>query len=144
MPTSNTPVQLSYQVCPIMLTGGIASQISGGILPMLALVSTALLQIESQADINDLDDAFGAFNVLPGGTLVTQSIGKYPFANQYVAANAVIHEPLTISVIMDAPMRGPNAWEIKHATMTNLKMQLDNHNDAGGLYTIAAPRRFLN
>jgi len=29
--------QLRYQVCPIILTGGVAQQIPGGMLPMLSL-----------------------------------------------------------------------------------------------------------
>jgi len=133
--------QLRYQVCPIILTGGVAQQIPGGMLPMLSLFAQGS---ETNAlglpfDIGDLDDAFGAFNVLPGGTLVSQSIGKYPFANQWVAANAVIREPLTISVIMDAPMRGPDAWAIKQSVMTALKGTLDQHNNRGGTYTVATP-----
>jgi hypothetical protein len=149
MPPTNTAAQLSYQICPIVLTGGIATQLPGAILPFLSLMwpSGSTLNLGDTPSMDDLDEAFGAFNVLPGGTLVTQTIGKYPFANQYVAANAVIHEPLIISVIMDAPLRlpaslvggGVSAWELKHTIMTNLKTQLDNHNNSGGLYTIVTP-----
>jgi hypothetical protein len=141
MPPVNTAAQLSYQICPIVLTGGIAQQLPGAILPFLSLIwpSGSPLDLGILPDMGDLDDAFGAFNVLPGGTLVTQTIAKYPFANQYVAANAVIHEPLIISVIMDAPMRGQNAWEEKFTIMTNLKLQLDSHNNQGGMYTIVTP-----
>jgi hypothetical protein len=132
--------QLSYQICPIILTGGVSSQIPGGMLPMLSLFAIGeTTSLGLPFDIGNLDDAFGAFNVLPGGTLVSQTIGKYPFANQSVAANAVIREPLTLSVIMDAPMRGPNAWQIKHSVFTALKATLDYHNDSGGTYTIATP-----
>jgi hypothetical protein len=76
---------------------------------------------------------------LPGGTLVSQAIAKYPFANQWVAANATIREPLTISVIMDAPMRGPNAWAMKAMIMTSLQATLSNHNNNGGTYTVVTP-----
>lgn len=132
--------QISYQVCPIILTGGVASQIPGGMLPMMSLFVTGETNsLGLPFDIGDLDDAFGAFNVLPGGTLISQTIGKYPFANQSVAANAVIREPLTLSLIMDAPMRGPFAWDIKQMIMTALKATLENHNDNGGTYTVATP-----
>ena len=132
--------QLSYQICPIILTGGVATQIPGGMLAMMNLLKPgAVNSLGLPFDFGDLDNAFGAFNVLPGGTLVSQQIGKYPFANQSVAANAVIREPLTISVIMDAPMRGPNAWQIKQMIMTALKQTLDQHNDRGGTYTVATP-----
>jgi hypothetical protein len=130
--------QLTYQVCPIILSGGIAGQIPGGMLPMMNLFSQSN-SLGLPFDIGDLDDAFGAFNVLPGGTLVTQAIAKYPFANQWVAANAVIREPLTISLIMDAPMRGPNAWQIKKMILTALQATLDRHNNAGGLYVVDTP-----
>jgi hypothetical protein len=141
MPASNTFVQLSYQVCPIVLSGGIAAQIPGGYLPILTLFSggNSVNSIGLPFDIGDLDDAFGAFNILPGGTLVSQQISKYPFANQWVAANATIREPLTLSVIMDAPMRGQNAWAIKQMVMTALKTTLDNHNNLGGTYTVVTP-----
>jgi hypothetical protein len=136
----NSQIQLSYQVCPIILTGGIAAQIPGGMLPMLHLFSSVGgNSLALPFEMNDLDDAFGAFNVLPGGTLVSQQIAKYPFANQDVAANAVIREPLTLSVIMDAPMRGPNAWQVKQIVMSMLKATLESHNNSGGTYTVATP-----
>jgi hypothetical protein len=140
MPASNTLVQLSYQVCPIVLTGGAAANIPGGILPILNLIAgVSNNALGLPFDIGNLDDAFGAFNVLPGGTLVSQAVSKYPFANQHVAANATIAEPLTISVIMDAPMRQPNAFLYKRMIMSALKATLDNHNNVGGTYTIYTP-----
>jgi hypothetical protein len=140
MPPPNTAIQLSYQVCPIILSGGAAAQIPGGMLPILSLFSgVGANSIGLPFDIGDLDDAFGAFNVLPGGMLINQQIAKYPFANQSVAANATIREPLTLSVIMDAPMRGPSAWAYKQMIMTALKATLDNHNNQGGTYVVITP-----
>src|SRR3974390_3001190 len=140
MPSQNVPAQLSYQVCPIILTGGAAAQIPGGMLPILSLFAGGGVNtLGLPFDITDLDDAFGAFNVLSSGLLVSQTVAKYPFANQWVAANATIREPLTLSVIMDAPMRGPNAWGQKHMVMTALKQTLDRHNNLGGTYTIMTP-----
>src|SRR5215467_9310892 len=141
MPADASKQQLSYQVCPIILTGGTAQNVPDSMIPMLNLLTPGRggNVLTLPYDIDDLDNAFGAFNVLPGGTLVAQSIAKYPFANQWVAANAVIREPLTVSVIMDAPMRGPNAWEIKQTIFTALKATLDRHNNSGGTYTVATP-----
>jgi len=142
----NSQAQLSYQICPIILTGGSAQQIPGGMLPMLSLFATGeTTSLGLPFDIGDLDSAFGAFNVLPGGTLVIQEIAKYPFANQWVAANAVIRQPLTLSVIMDSPMRPPSnqpfmdVWEYKQSVFTALKETLDRHNNIGGTYTVATP-----
>jgi hypothetical protein len=143
---ASTQAKVNYQITPIILTGGIAANIPGGGLPMINLLGIgATSSTEITTLPGDLDEAFGAFNVLPGGTLVTQSIGKYPFANQEVAANAVIREPLTISVIMDAPMRPLNhmqnidVWAIKQTAFTALREALNQHNNIGGLYTIATP-----
>ena len=151
MPSSAPGIQLSYQICPIVLTGGVATAIPGGMLPLINLVSAGgtltLPNTLNQGqgppnprfDPTDLDNAFGAFNVLPGGTLLQMSIGKYPFANQDVAANATIREPLSVSVIMDAPMRGPNPWQVKQTVMSSLKATLDLHNNKGGTYVLATP-----
>jgi hypothetical protein len=146
MPQDRNFYKLMYQVCPIMLVGGIASQIPDGMLPVLNLMYMDTPDPDNRnsplmlpSNIQDLDDVFGTFNVLPGGTLVTQTIGKYPFANQWVAANAVIREPLTISVIMDAPMRGNQAWSTRQVIFMALKATLDSHNNQGGMYTIATP-----
>jgi hypothetical protein len=140
MPPSNTAVQLTYQVCPIILTGGIATQSPGGLIPMLSLLLGAgFNSLGLPFDIGDLDDAFGAFNVLAGGTLISQTIAKYPFANQNVAANATIVEPLTLSLIMDAPMRTPQAFAYKQMMMTGLQQTLANHNNGGGTYTVMTP-----
>jgi hypothetical protein len=140
MPPPNTAVQLAFQVCPIILTGGAASQVPSSMIALLQLFyGTGQNSIGLPFDIGDLDDAFGAFNVLPGGTLVSQQIGKYPFANQYTAANATIQEPLTISVIMDSPMRTPQAFSYKQAIMTALKGTLEQHNNLGGTYTVMTP-----
>jgi len=138
MPPSNTQIELQYQVNPIVLTGGSASQVPGAMLPIMSLFGGGN-GLGLPYNPNDLDSAFGAFNVLPGGTLVQQTIAKYPFANQFVAANATVREPLTISVIMDAPMRGPKAFVNKQAVFSALKATLDNHNNAGGTYTVVTP-----
>jgi hypothetical protein len=146
MPQDRNYYKLMYQVCPIMLVGGIASQIPDGMLPVLNLMYMDTPSLADQNrplmlpdNIQDLDEVFGTFNVLPGGTLITQTIGKYPFANQWVAANAVIREPLTVSVIMDAPMRGNQAWSTRQVIFMALKATLDSHNNQGGMYTIATP-----
>ena len=53
----------------------------------------------------ELDDFFANYQPIPGGTLIDQDIGEYPFANQSVAANAVIAKPLKIPMMMICPVR---------------------------------------
>jgi hypothetical protein len=142
MPPPNTQVQLAYQNCPILLSGGSAAQVPGAVISLLNLIyggQAPGTPLSLPLDIGDLDNAFAAFNVLPGGQLILQQIGQYPFANQSVAANAVVREPLNLSVIMDTPMRGKNPWTQKQITFTALKAALEQHNNKGGLYIVATP-----
>ena len=63
----------------------------------------------------------------------------YPFANQQVAANAVIQQPLTISMLMVCPAGRGGGYSSKSALMQSLQASFNNHNTSGGLYTILTP-----
>ena len=145
--------KLAYQVTPIWLTGDPMNGVPGHMLPFAALSDPdlyreavsplfetgALALLDAETVIRDLDNAFGAFTVIPGGTLVNQVAAEYPWANQHVAANATIFEPLTVSLIWDTPMRGEGAWGRKYATITNVQSRLTEHNNNGGTYTVVTP-----
>jgi hypothetical protein len=133
--------QLTYQLCPIWLTGGIATNISGGMLPVLALTNPNAFTPDMQNGADDfaMDDAFAIFQPAVGGSLSQQTIAQYPFANLSVAANAIIREPIVVSMIMMTPMKSTQAWEMKLSIMTALKQTLDSHNNAGGTYTVVTP-----
>ena len=85
------------------------------------------------------DDFFAQYLPIPGGTLINNAIGTYPFANQQVAANAIIEQPLNISLQMIAPVRDTGGYLTKLALFTALQSSLRAHNDAGGTYHIATP-----
>jgi hypothetical protein len=133
--------QLQYQISPIILTGGIAGNVSGGMLPLLSITNTNAFSpnLLSTSEDFQLDDAFGIFQPVVGGSLVQQQIAQYPFANLSVAANAIIRDPLNVSLIMFTPMKTAQAWAVKLAIMTALKATLDAHNNAGGTYTVCTP-----
>lgn len=136
--------RLSFQLSPIILTNGIATFMPGGMLPII-LITEALSFVEgilSGGEDLDLDDFFANFQPLPGSSLVSQTFGKYPFANQVVAANSVIRLPLRISLRMICPARGPGGYANKLATLTALQASLRLHNASGGTYTIATPSAF--
>lgn len=136
--------RVSFQLSPVIFTGGIAAEIPGGMLPII-LITQALSFVQgilSGGGEIDLDNFFANFQPLTGGTLINQSIGKYPFANQVVAANAVIRQPLKISMRMICPARGPAGYAVKLATMTALQSAFSLHNASGGTYTIATPSYF--
>ena len=132
---------LGYQISPIILVGGLAQNVPGGMLPIIALTEGVSLITGAIAGEfpTSFDDFFAQFTVIPGNRLIIQNIGHYPFANQAVAANAVITEPLTVSVRMDCPAKGPGEYVAKLAILTALQAALSAHNAAGGLYTIATP-----
>jgi hypothetical protein len=133
--------KLAFQLSPIFLCGGIAGAIPGSILPIIAITEALnfTVGILSGSEDLDLDGFFANYTPLPGATLIDQDFGKYPFANQNVAANAVIAQPLTIALRMDCPVREPLGYATKLATFMALKAALDAHNQSGGTYTIATP-----
>jgi hypothetical protein len=139
---SGSLFQIAYQISPIILSGGIAQDIPGQLLPIVALtegVSAVAGALVGAGLPSSLNQFFAQFTVIPGGNLISQEIGHYPFANQAVAANAVITEPLTVSVRMDCPANSQGSYLTKLATLTALQATLSSHNAAGGLYTIATP-----
>jgi hypothetical protein len=133
--------KLNYQLCPIIFTSGISILIPGGMLPIISITQSLNFNegLLSGSEDLDLDDYFANFVPVPGSTLINQQIGHYPFANQAVAANAVIAQPKTISMRMICPARGPSGWATKLASMTALQSAFANHNAQGGTYTVATP-----
>lgn len=136
--------KLAFELSPIILTGGIASLIPGGMLPIISITEALNFTsgLLSGGEDIDLDDFFAHFWPMAGSTLIDQSVGKYPFANQAVAANAVIRNPLGVSVRMVCPAKGPSGYALKLATMMALQATLQQHNAQGGTYTIATPAFF--
>ena len=135
---------LSYELCPIIFCGGIAQNMPGGVLPI-----TSITEAESFPDgvLNSggplsLDDYFAHFVPLPGGTLGENQIGEYPFANQAVAGNAVIAQPLIISALMICPARDEDGYAIKAAIMASLVQAMAQHDSLGGTYTYVTPTYF--
>lgn len=137
--------QQLYQVSPIILTDGIAVNQPGQMQLLISLLAPPSLDLGPNVkNLNPLDTAFGAFNVLPGGNLVAQTIPKYPLADMTMAANAIVRDPIQVSLIWDIPMKGRNTWGNRLSTMQNLKGILDSHNNAGGRYIILTPSYYYD
>lgn len=132
--------KLAYQISPILLTGGI---VAGSIeaLPIVALTEEAnfVSSLVSGTQNTELDDFFAHYFPLPGATLIDQQAATYPFANQAIAANAVITNPNTVSLMMLCPVRNTLGYGIKLATMMALQKTLAQHNSKGGTYSIVTP-----
>ena len=126
---------LAFQISPIILQGGIAANAQGGLLPIVALYGQA------NATTGPF---FAKYLPLPGSTLISQSVGMYPFANQEIAANATIKQPLTLSMHMIAPVNSQGGYLTKLATFTALQNSLQLHNASGGTYIVATPAFVYN
>lgn len=134
--------QLGFQISPIILTGGIAANFYG-YLPIIAITEAGAIgsvsAIRSLANIQGLDGFFAHFRPVPGGKLANYAVGTYPFANQSVAANAIIAEPLTISMRMEIPVNKAGGHARKLITMMALQSALQKHANLGGTYIVATP-----
>ncbi len=133
--------QLGFQASPIVLTGGVAAGVPGQMLPIMVITEgvSIVAGALSGSFPTSLDQLFAQFTVIPNATLISQVIAHYPLANQAVASNAVITQPLKVSVRMDCPANSNGAYVTKIATLTALQAVLSAHNASGGLYTVVTP-----
>lgn len=133
--------ELAYVKSPIFLVNGIASSVPGKILPLIAITeSSNLVSGVLSGNITiDTADFYANFFPMPGATLHNNQIAKYPFANQTVAANAIVAQPINISMRMNCTPRLPGAMVSRIMTATALKNALDNHNFLGGTYSVLTP-----
>lgn len=134
---------LAFQVSPIILQNGIAAAVTGGMLPIVMLTGQLASFIQGFASTSSastlLDSFYCRFLPIPGATVINNTVGQYPFANQQVAANAIIEQPNTISLQMIAPVKDTGGYLTKLAIFTSLRTSLQQHNISGGTYAIATP-----
>ena len=136
--------KFAFQLCPIFLSGGIASLIPGQYLPIIALTEALNLPLGliSGSENIELDAFFANYIPQPGATIIDNQVAEYPFANQAVAANALIQMPLMVSMRMICPARNTLGYAAKTATMLLLQTALQQHNQRSGTYTIITPSYF--
>ena len=136
-----TAFRLAFEISPIILSGGIAQYTGGGYLPIVLLTEPlALVQgVIGGAPNIGLDDFFAKWVPMPGATLAENQAGTYPFANQTIAANAIIKQPRYVSMRMLAPAAGPAGYVTKLASMAAITTALDQHDSMGGMYIVATP-----
>jgi hypothetical protein len=129
-----------YQISPIILTDGIATQ-QGGYLPIISLTNPGDEQdlVTSAGVSPELDGFLFNYDVMPGGTLISNQVAMYPFANQAIAANAIIAQPLNISIVMYCPANSTVPYGAKQTAIVSLQSSLLQHNTQGGTYSIFTP-----
>jgi len=162
--------QLAFEGSPIILTRGIAASM-GGALPIIALTEGAnFLASIMSGNINTVfARLFAHFNPIPGATIIKNTITKYPLANQNVAANAIISQPLNVSLRMTCPAQpqpaptnptpglnlpalpsigglnlNPQSPSVsgfsgKLMTMLSLQATIAQHCNMGGTFTVLTP-----
>ncbi len=138
---------LYYQVSPITMTGGIAGNIPGGMLPIVATI--AGLGGLAQGVISGLvQQGFGGLTIddfpwrfvpVPGTTAINQIAATYPFANRRIAANATIEQPKSVALRMIWPVNQLLGMATKQALFSSMQKALESHNNSGGTYTVATP-----
>lgn len=156
LPPGLAAFKLACQLSPIILVDGIASIGPFGMLPIVALtegggaigsllsgnfVTAAIGAVTSGLGGGPagLDDFFANFQPLAGSTLIDNQYGTYPLASQQVAANAVIVQPLRVSLAMLIPVRQPFGYANKTATMMAMQASLSAHVAQGGTFTVVTP-----
>lgn len=143
---------LAFQKSPILLTHGIAASLPGQILPIIALTEATnfLTGLLTGGPDIDLDNYFANFEPMPGSTLISNQIAMYPFANQAIAANAIIAQPLTVAMKMIVPaqananniltqLTATGGYPIKLAIMTALQKAFALHVGMGGTFSVITP-----
>ena len=135
-----TAWQLAIESSPIVLTNGIATAM-GGAMPIIALTESGsfVQSILSGAGIPGPEQFFARFTPLPGSTLIANQVATYPFANQAVAANAIIVQPKNISLRMTCPAQGTFGYYVKLGVMTALVKTLEQHVNLGGTFSVITP-----
>lgn len=138
---SRADFRRSYEISPILLTGGIAVDLPDQTMPIIALTQQQDYSggmVDGSVEIAD-NDYFAMFKVLAGSKLVSNTPCTFPSASQQVAANAIIANPTNISLLMIIPAKNQGGYSNKGQVIASLKRSLDQHNAAGGTYTVATP-----
>ena len=128
---------LAFQISPIILHGGLVANTLGGMMPIIGLTSQ-LVSFGSSL-LSGSGEPFARFVPAPGSTLINNASATYPFASQFVAANAIIKQPKTVSLIMYAPVKDTGGYLSKLATMEALRSSIEAHIAAGGTFHVATP-----
>jgi hypothetical protein len=135
------------QITPIILTGGLATAQGGAIPissitnPLLQGITATVNSITVAAQVTgtgnpQLDGTGTDYQPVAGGTLIDNQVAMYPFANQAVAGNAIISQPLNISMSMLIPATAQMPFSSRLSIMMALVSTLKLHINLGGLFSV--------
>lgn len=98
--------------------------------------------VRGNVNLPDLDNTWCHWQNSTKNTLINNSISQYPYANQTVAANALVTQSPSISMQMVCPPRGSGAMLAKILTIQSLISLLNKHCQLGGYFNIITPGQF--
>ena len=129
---AQTTFAAAFEIAPIWLVGGLADYVGG---------YTPITLLTEMMDIPGIENGefFAHYKPLPGGTLAKWQVAEYPFANFATAANAVVQQPLEISMLMVCPAQTGGGYLIKQAILTALQFGIQKHITTGGTFTVLTP-----
>ncbi|MHA1063412.1 hypothetical protein ACR9GP_05820 [Enterobacter ludwigii] len=132
--------KLAFEISPIILVDGIASQVPGGAIPIAVFTEGLSMTYGQLVSGSDMATFTTRFYPMAGTSMIAQEIGTYPFYDMATAANSVVRMPNRIAMQMVRPANAENApYPEKIVTFTALKTALDYHNASGGSYTVLTP-----
>ena len=124
----------AFQTSPIIMAGGLFSSALGGLMSISGLVSSVVNSVTGSDTLPTV-----RYVPVPGATVISNSVGTYPFANKNVAGNAVIRNPKNVSILMIAPVNSVGGYLLKMATFMALQSSFEAHIAAGGTFHVMTP-----
>lgn len=131
---ARTAYDLAYQGSPIIFAGGSFASALGGMAPVFTVLGGLVNDVVGTDLLPTVK-----FVPVPGATVISNAVGAYPFANKYVAGNAVIRNPKNVSLLMIAPVNSVGGYLLKQATFMALQSTFEAHTAAGGTYHVLTP-----
>lgn len=137
--------KLAFSVSPIILTGGLADNLPGSSLPIVAVLQALTFGVQGvatlvgQGSLSSAITPFATFEPTSGSNLIASQLASYPFASRAVAGNAQITVPLQVGMRMVAPAQGEGGYALKTASFMMMKSILDQHIALGGLFDVITP-----
>ena len=129
---AQTTFSAAFGTAPIWLQGGIAQAI-GGYAPLNAILP----------GMNNIE-VIAQYKPLAGSTLAKWQVAEYPLANFATAANAVVQQPLDVSMMMICPAQNNGGYVLKIAIFTALQALIQNHISSGGTFIVLTPAYVYN
>ncbi len=123
-----------HELSPILLKNGIAENRA----EKLMLIGE-ITQPLPPLPFSQNDGFFAHWKTIGGGSLMQNTVAQYPLANQATAGNAVIQQPVNISMLMYCPATGTYDVALRKMFISNIMTSINLHIRLGGLFVVYTP-----